>query len=676
MSNDIENEYWATREGDEFVTALHDRIDEYYDYMQRMGIFWLIDRSYRAYYGGDIGQKGTGLFDSAALKTTGKSNQITKFKSNHFRNLIKHTLQLATSQKPAFACRATNSDYKSQAQTILGNGLVDYYLREKKLGRVINAAVERGLVFSEGWVHASWDPSIGEIFDVDPETQKPIHEGDLAFTVHTPLDVVRNTELEDDNHDWLILRDYRNKWDLIAQYPSFAEEIKTSAKQNYENYQAYSFNDKNNKKKSQQIAVFVFYHKPTQAMPHGRVVEVCGDVILVDTAMPYRKIPLYCLKPDTLLDTPFGYTPAFELLGPQQALDALSSAIMTNNAVNAVQNFWSRKGDDLSIRNLSEGMKHIQSEEKPEALQLTQSAPETFTFRQAIISEMETLSGISSTVRGNPEASLKSGNALALVVSQSIQFASLLEASYNELLEDLGTAIIDNLRDFSQTPRVAMILGESSRPFQKTFNGDDIAQINRVVVEQASALSKTVSGRVEIANQLMSNGMIETPKQYIAVLTTGQLDPLIEGTQHALLNIRAENEDMRNGKPPMPLVTENHEDHVREHRSIIENPEAKSDPQFVQMVLNHIQEHIDLWRGADPAILMITKQNPPPMPPMMGPPQGPGGPPPQGGVNPKVQAPPDKTGPQPNQPNMPQLPPNAPPEAQAALDNHPQEIAQ
>lgn len=663
--------YWASETDEKtLIEEIHSRADEYYRYLEESALYWLWRRSYLAYFGSNLSNSQSGqLFDAAYLK---QEAQITRLKSNHFRNVIKHTLLLAVSQKAAWSCRASNSDYKSQAQTVLGNGLVDYYMREKKLGRVVKKAVEQGLVFSEGWVHAPWNKTGGEVHDVDLDEDgkgsgDPVYEGDMNYSNHSPLEVIRDIELEGDNHEWKILREYQNKWNLAAEFPEVADEILSIGGQAYDDLESFNFNLAQGKNQKNRVPTFILYHEKTAAMPKGRMVRIVGNVLLFDGSLPYRKVPLYCLKPDDLLESQFGYSPAFEILGIQQGIDVLSTAIMTNNASNAVQNLWTKTGDNLSSKDLEGGMKHYTSEEKPQAIQLTKTAPETFKFRDSLVSEMETLSGISATVRGNPEASLKSGSALALVVSQSIQFSSLLEESYNELIEDLGTNLIDNLRDFSKTPRVAAIIGEANRPYQKEFSGADLSNINRVTVERSSALSKTISGKIELANNLLEKGLIETAKQYVTVITTGQLDPAIEGAQHSMLNIRSENEDLRRGKSVQAVITENHADHIREHKTVIENPEAKKDAALVEGVLSHIDEHLSLWRKADMAILMVTGQQPPPPPPMpqnpMQPPPPPGNmpPPPQPNQTPdpsQVQAAP---GPMPGvdmptEPNMPTNP--------------------
>jgi hypothetical protein len=249
-------------------------------------------------------------------------------------------------------------------------------------------------------------------------------------------------------------------------------------------------------------------------------------------------------------------------------------------------------------------------------------------------------------------------------------------------------AIINQLRDFSQTKRVAAIIGIANRPLQQEFSSDDLSLINRVTIEPVSALSKTAAGKIEIANQLMERGMIENARQYMTVLQTGQLDQATEGVDHENLNIRAENEAMRRGEPVIALITDNHAAHIVEHKGIIADPDARKDPNFVTQVLTHIQEHLNLWRTADAALLMITGQQPPPPPnnkpllqeqqqpmqegmqPMQPQPPMPPQQQPQGGVTPPPQlsnpsAPPEQM---PNEPDLPSLPPGAPAQAQAALE--------
>ncbi len=461
------NVYFASLPGPDFLNEMNARIGEFYEDLQGTGLFYLVEKLYRAYYGARLtGNRSSGaLFDSAELKQGGKAGELVHFKINHFRSLVKHTLQLATSTKTAFTCRATNTDVKSQTQATLGNGLLDYYQREKKLEQAKIEAVENALIMLEGWIHCPWSPNKGEVYDYHPETGAPLHDGDLDFTVHGLLDVVRDPTCTG-KHDWLCLRTFENRFTLAARYPDLAERILalSSDRYTYEDLETFNLKIRKDRKDTDFLPHWTFYHDKTEAMPEGRVVMFVGDVMLMDGPTPYRRIPLHRIASERLIGTAYAYSPAVDILGPQQALDILNSTIMSNNASYGTQCVWTKANDPLTVAQLEGGMKNLMSEEPPQAVQLTKTAAETFQFRTEVVGEMETIIGISATVRGNPEANLKSGSALALVVSQSIQFASMLEGSVNMCMEDVATDIIMQLRDFGKSERVANIIGEANRP--------------------------------------------------------------------------------------------------------------------------------------------------------------------------------------------------------------------
>ncbi len=667
--NNTYKTYWASLPDSELLLELHRKIENYYEDLQNTKLFYVWERSFMAYFGAKLtGTNWSGqLFDSSELSRSGENSEIVNLKVNHYRNLLQHTLQLVTSDRPAWACRASNTDYKSQAQCVLGKGLLDYYYREKGFQRFYKQVVENSLVFGEGWVHAPWNETSGEYIGTDPDTGADLHEGDFEFSAHSPLDIVRDASIRnDEQHEWLIVRGFVNKFNLAAKYPAYSEKILNESYKldtKYEQFDSFDLRIRRGSNlQSDRIPLWMFYHRPTEAMPSGRMCIFTNSCMTFSGPLPYEKIPVYPVYPENLIGTPYGYSPAFDLLAPQQAIDILTSTVMTNNAANGIQNIWTKKGDDLSVKDLGGGMKHLSSEEKPQAIQLTQSAPETFNFRQQLIGEMETLIGVSATVRGNPEASLKSGAALALIVSQSIQFASILEQSVNTMLEDFGTSLINNLKVFAKSNRIATIMGESSRPYQKEFSGDDLVNVSRVTVDRVSPISKTVAGRLQIADTLLEKGLIDNAKKYVMLLTTGSLDVVTEDIQNSMLNIQADMEALRRGEPVPVVMVENHADCINAAKNLI-NPDSKKDPQFVSLVLKYIQDHLDTWRNMPPDLAVMTGQQPPPPPSAPAVPAG-GSPAAVTSTNPGPITP-DQL---PNEPNMPSLPPNAPEESQAAYE--------
>ena len=374
---------------------------------------------------------------------------------------------------------------------------------------------------------------------------------------------------------------------------------------------------------------------------------MADGTVIIDEPMPYPDVPIYRVACSEWLGTPFGFTTGYDLLPVQEMSDSLHSTVCTNNNAFGVQNIWTKKGSGLEVSTLAGGLRHLESDEPPQPLQLTATAPETYNYLEALNAVMETLSGINSVARGNPEREM-SGSAMALLQSMSIQFSMDLQSSYAKLFEDVGTATLERLKTFATVPRVAAIAGKMNKQYMEEFTGEDIQGVNRVLVDMGNPIMNTTAGKMEMANQLLTSGMIKTPEQYLMVYTTGNLEPLYENLQSELMLIKAENEQLTQGELPPVLITDNPLLHIKEHAAVGNSPEARSNPAIMQAYTQHVQEHINQWRSIDPDLAAMLGLPPPPNPAaMMGIPS---------------QAPPSNEAPQ-GQPPAPTGEPAPPPEA-------------
>jgi hypothetical protein len=223
---------------------------------------------------------------------------------------------------------------------------------------------------------------------------------------------------------------------------------------------------------------------------------------------------------------------AYDLAPIQDAINSLYSVVVTNQSSFGVQNILIPKGCDLTPSQIMDGLNLITYDAqfgKPESMNLTNTPAEIFNFISRLESIMETISGVNSVARGNPEPSLKSGSALALVQSMAIQFISGLQQSYTNLLEGVGVGLINILKSNATTPRMIEISGKKNRSYTKEFINTDLSNINRVVVDVGNPLSRTSSGRVQMAENLLQYMPDKiNPMQYLNVINTGQLEPLTE----------------------------------------------------------------------------------------------------------------------------------------------------
>lgn len=584
-------EYWASAPVDEIADNMLQKVDDYYEYLSMSGRLDLIRRSWSYYYRPRV--------VGARLNAVGQQGELTSMSVNHYRNLLVHLETMTTQQKASFEPVATNSDMESQSQVILAAGLLDYYQREKRTERNVKQAVKDGLWCSEGFVRVEWDATMGKEYG-RTETGAIVYEGDVKYTNYNTLDVVRDfTRSASEKDDYVILRDFKNKHTLAAKFPELAEDILSDCADELKlmtptMLNAYGFEDTDN------VPVYTLIHRPTPALPTGRYTMVLGNnTVLMDGPIPYDETHVYRLAPDEESGSIFGYTVGFDLMPIQEAIDILYSTVVTNQATFGVQNVLVPKGHDLSTSQMSGGLNVMEYDSKvgkPEAMNLTSTPPEIFNFITMLEQLAETISGVNSVARGNPEASLKSGAALALVQSMAIQFSMNLQQSYVQLVEDIGSGTIKILQKFAAVPRVAQIAGLSNRPLMRQFTGKDLSLINRVGVDMGNPMTKTTAGKVNLADALLEKNMISNPDQYIQVVTTGRLEPAIEGKQSQLLLIKGENEGLADGKPQRAMITDNHAQHIMEHGVVMASPEARQDGNspIAQATLEHIQEHINM----------------------------------------------------------------------------------
>lgn len=596
--------YFAARSPDKAAAAVLDKATTFYQEIRANSYLDKLRNMWKFYYG-DFNDS----MSSHAINFTGEQGELVNMPVNMFRNLARHIISIITANRPILESKAANTDYKSLAQTYLANGILDYYMREKNLENRIHDAVEMAVVMGSAFIEMEWNATSGESFDFDEETGEHNYTGELECSLYDPLSVVVDGTKENfDSQEWVLLRTFQNRYNLVAKYPEYKDKIMSMpTKDQIYGYKISSYSNDD----TDDIAVFKFYHKKTEAMPEGRyMLFISSDIVLLDLPIPYRTIPVFRLSPANIMGTSYGYSEMFDVYPLQEAMNATASTIMTNQNAFGVQNLFVQSGSDLTVESLGGGLNIVQGNSKPEPLQLTQTSPETFKMLDIINGFAEQQTGINSVTRGNPEASLRSGNSLALVQSMSLQFQSPLQRSYIKFLEEIGSTLIEILKDFSTTPKMIAIVGRNKRPFLKEFTGDMISDIRRVTVDVGNPLGRTIAGRLEIANNLAQMQMIKTPEQYFAVMETGRVDLMYEGDMQDILLIKRENEWLMEGRAVLADPLDRHALHILEHRAVISDPDLRMNPELSKAVRDHIQEHIDMLRTVNPDILMLIKEQP------------------------------------------------------------------
>ena len=629
------NEYWAVKPTEEIAEAIKSKFEEYRSHHEKSGYFSRIKRSYDMFY--SVNENG-----SLALEKT-EDGKLTSIKINHYKSLIKRLHSLITGNKLAFEARAINSDSESQLDSDLAKGLLEFYESEKHLGQTLSRAVETALVCLEAHVFSPWDSQKGQTIATDGK--KKLYEGDQEFSVLTAQNVASLTTLP--NSPWKILRVKKHKYQLAAQYPEFADEILKEDDPTVDLYELdpTSRNNRTNSEDNESVTVYYMFHEKNHAAEQGRQVLICGESVLEDGPLEYEEIPCYQLKAGSVIASQWADSPAVDLLSLQQAIDLLSSATLSNNLDNAKQNIYS-SDPNLKIRRLSNSQNLITSAQPPVGINFTASSPENYKQLDSLISQQQILSGINEAAAG-AGASSASGSSIAIQLSLAVQSVSTFQSNFATLAGDIGSCVIDNLKAFSRTERIAYISGIRRKSYARRFKAEDLYNVDRIIVTLGSAATQNMAGRFSLLESFMQYGIIKDPAILSNFLKTGEIESATEDNFQDSILIRDENQMMLEGKSPVVVMTDNHPAHILKHKELFSDLDVRDNPKLMALVLDHIQHHIQSNKTIDPDLAAILQI--PPLPSMSAPPPTPEG------------------LPQPSQPNMPNLPSGAPEEIQESF---------
>ncbi len=599
----------------EFLDACKDKLNTWRDYCKTTGQATRWELSLGANYGSGMDGK-----NSWRVTPGGEFGEFVQYKVNDYASLIKHELVLAIQQRPAGIAKAINTDIKTLRDARVGTQLVEYYLSDPSHDFESDyvQALYLALLTGEAFIVQDWDESQGDDLTVN-EQGETIKNGDLIQSVYGIWNSATDIGAPTADEPWRIFSDRINKFDLASKFPAYEQEIILNPDMGFSQGIRKPLLYQKPKDGTDFIELHKLIHLPTPACPKGRYALFISDKVILDTEYPYPARNFHRCSEMDMFETCFAHTSNYDLLSLEQVTDSLHSVILNNQTTFGVATIVGPKGGGIAQQELAKGLRYIELDpnlvDKLRPLELCKTPAEIFKYIEMVGQKKAEFSGINSILRGDPNGALKgaSGAAMALLQSQAISFNSGVQRAFYKLLSACGTGIIENLRKFADEERVVRVCGKSNREAVKEFKftGETLNSVSTVVFEPVNPVLQTAAGKLQVAQDMLQAGMISSPKRYIEVLTTGNLNVILEddvAMQEAMIE---ENEKLSEGQQVMAVVTENHEQHIMAHQSVIAQPNAKADPFVVSNILNHINQHIQLWQMAsqsNPALLLATGQ--------------------------------------------------------------------
>lgn len=576
-----------------------------------------------------------------SLVYTGEQGELIKMSVPQARSLIRQVVTLTTKQKLAFQALAQTDSSDVMKTVKLSDAVCEQVVKQQQLDLKGERLCEQALVMGLSFLKTTWRTDRGNPYAANQDGEV-IYDGDVEISVCHVDDILFDFTISEWNDlDWVEVRTIKNKWSLVSQFPELKEKI--IALQPVKNIVRSGMAEYWSVSEADLCYVYEVYHKPTPALPMGRMV-VYGDsgCVFYDGPNPYGCIPVARMCPEPIFSSGFGFPLLSYILPAQEMFDHVLSCLATNMGNLGVNNVIAPRGANIGVQDfagmnlLSYTPQNAPNGGKPEVLKMSESNPQLFQFSTVLLENMQQMVNLNSAARGAPPSGVTAGVAIATLTANALEFLNSVAKSYQMCLEQSMMHAINAYRRFASIPKVVAITGKQNQTMTKEFVGHDLDPIKEVKITVANPIMQSTAGRVDIAEKLLAQGLIKNAEDYIAILDGAPLSRMTKGVLSETDLVELENEKMAEGVEVPVLATDKHAYHINEHRAMLNEPSIRSNAQMVQLILAHIEQHLQLEKTTDPLLKAIVNTGQAPIMPMMGPgPMGPeGAPPPAGGPPP------------------------------------------
>jgi len=567
----------------------------------------------------------------------GEKGELVKAIVPKARTLIRQFVGLATKQRYAFEVVTDVGDSNPMATARLGNALVKSESEKHKIDLIAERVVET--VAIEGWalLMNTWNTGKGEIFSRADDQGNLLYTGGTDIEMFTLSDVCFDwTKKTQEELEWLIVRRKMNRWSLIAQFPELEEEIKALPAAHDERLTMPTLALETGDRNEDDVYVREFYHKPTPALPFGRMtVWANSKTVLFDGENPYGCIPGNIFIFQQIKNTLLGYPMMSSLISAQELYGSEMSTIATNHSAFGVQSVLNPRGSNVSVNQVTKGMAFIDYTPqgadgggKPEPLQLTATPPEIFNFMNALSATLEEMSGINSTLRGQPPANVTSGAMAATLSANALEFIYSDTKGLTIGLETIMNMSIKNFQKLASAQQIVQVVGEGNTASVIEFKREDLEGVKQTKIRQGNPLMNTIAGRLQMGEALLpllQAGKTDAVAKYMGLLEGAPIDTLFESELSENSAVQMEVEALMRGENVAPLITDRHPLFIRAYQKLLYNPAVRQNGQLTQTLLALMQERAMLEMQCPPDLKAILRNEPMPMmapPPEAQPQQG------------------------------------------------------
>lgn len=621
--------YWANFEGKEFVRELASRVRAAREWFESTELFQKVARNVEMYLDQDLEDQ----YGGSAIKIVGENGESLLFKANKFRSLLRHVHTMVVADQPHFDVGATKADYQARQSAKLSKRLLNHYF-DRGMWDALRQADEYAGAWTMGGVFQYWDADFGAQVDFD-EFEGFFYEGDIRYRALRPFVDFQwdyRVEVPWKEQKWVIVREWRNKYDLMAQFPHLAPMIDEMSR-------ATTFLDADDVSRDSMmhgredefsdtdedfIPCYHFFHDASLALPGGRHVYIVGKEMAFDQSW-HRGIPIDVVYDEEYKGHSLGGSSGFTIQPYQEAITEVMSKIISAFDSLGYNLLWTQSGSRLPDPEKWNGpVAHVEAETKPEMVELTGVPPEAYTILELCLRQMDEQFGLHQVVQGGTGENVRAGVMQGFMAEQSRRIHSSRHESFLACFEKVGTRTLNLLQDYPSSDRITRLKGVHEEGSLVFWRKEELYDSTSIQVHRGSSLTMTPEGRMSVLALLQNFGFDLAPADVVAVLEGAPLEAITGTTSADVDTALLENEMFLRGHfNHLALPTDNHQYHVKTHAELLSDPRVRANPQLLEVALAAVAEHLELWLspqgsifqmalGYDQTGLMATLFAPPP----------------------------------------------------------------
>ena len=611
--DDSRRRYFAARDRKDIGRALMERLKPLLSDERQTNI----DEMRNAYchlYGVDVGY-GT----PTGVTRGGERGELAQLRISAAATDLRAKHALVTAQEVMWKPQAKNGLSSVAEATSKSSDVLEDQWKGNRFGIVGSEFAMGALGFGESFVFHEWDKSAGPALAALDD--KLYREGAVTYHLVPSWDAWRDSAAKSFAAcQWLYVRVWKNRFDLVKEFTELADgregvaaseailsACDTPADMGVADGDRYRVTD------SELMPVWHFFHLPSVSLPMGRHVTLLSeDVVLHDEPLKgpnstYNGMPVHRLADVEVVDSPFARAVFWDTLGAQEVCDAIDTAMATRATMMSAPIFAYEKGSDLSPEILASGGRawgYPRGAKPPVEVAPAKVPGESLEYRRDVRSAVRETMGLNDAAVGQQKGAEMNAQASALLASMAVQQAGPFQKKWLAALGAIGQGVLRLLAQKVTQPRTLQMTRSSSRHEAVTYTGEELKGIEGVQVDVGNALEQTAQGRLAIADLYVERGWATGPEQYSQVISTGRLEPISRRNTNEMTLIQYEYERLLKGKSPPVHYAQNHALHFRENSAAILDPGAVENPDALQAVEAHLDEHylqqFGMPRAADP----------------------------------------------------------------------------